>query len=120
MNILSNLWLNLSCNAKVSIESLVVQNSVLLTGNRLGLMQSYYMLGQTTVFLLARIVDHNEKQIKSTKKTIGKIDVLMGTLGSIVLPIDWIGSSQNRASGIESHRHSSLGNRDSLLLHDFV
>ena len=71
MNILSNLWLNLSCNAKVSIESLVVQNSVLLTGNRLGLMQSYYMLGQIAVFLLARIVDHNEKQIKSTKKTIG-------------------------------------------------
>ena len=66
------------------------------------------------------VIGDNEQQIETRKKRVWKSDVLVGILVDVVLSIDRVGCSHDRAASVQRGVNSSLCDCNSLLLHDFV
>jgi hypothetical protein len=73
-----------------------------------------------SIFFLIFFIKNNENKIKTRHQRIRKCNILSRRNISLVLAIDWISSSNNRASSIECGMHSSFSNSNSLLLHDLM
>lgn len=71
------------------------------------------------VFVVLFIKD-DEEQVETRHDWGRDVDVVAERLGTVIPTSDWIGSSQDRGTGIERGVDSCLGDRDGLLFHSFV
>jgi hypothetical protein len=69
---------------------------------------------------LLNAVKHQVHQIESAQQRGRQINVLRHWQVGVVLATDRVGRSKNGRSGVESGDDASLGDRDGLLLHDFM
>lgn len=83
-------------------------------------MQRDYSLGYGHVNCLPAIVSHYKEDIEPRHKRRTQSDILFEIFSLIISSHNRVHCSQNRASSIESSLDTSLGNRDSLLLHGLV
>lgn len=72
------------------------------------------------VIVSVRPVLNQPEKVESGKQSSRKLYVLLQAPPGVVSSIGRIGSSQDRASGIECGENPCLGNGDGLLLHDLM
>ena len=78
------------------------------------------MVGESSVTSFVLLVKHKVNEIESGQQGWRKFNVVDDRHLWIILRVDWIGSSQDCCSSIQRTDDSSLGNRDSLLLHGLM
>lgn len=73
------------------------------------------MSRQSPVTYFIDLVQHEVEQIESGDERWWEINVLGDGPLEVVLGADWVGSGENRGTGIECGDNPSLGDRNSLL-----
>ena len=78
------------------------------------------MLGEHPILVGVGLVQQQEDHVETREQRCRKVDVLVRLQCLIVAAVDRVRCSQDRSPGVERGRDAGFGDRDRLLLHDFV
>lgn len=76
--------------------------------------------GQCVVHFRVCLILNHSQDIETRKDRIGQFNIVVKVAVNSVDSTNWVSSSDDGASGLELSDNTSLGDRDSLLLHGFV
>ena len=100
----------------ISVDTLVVLSALDPTVS----MDRSNVEGESLVVLVISLIEEQEDEVESGEKSGWEIDVLMGSQTWVVSAVEGVSSGQNGGPGIQRGSDTGLGNRDGLLLHNFV
>lgn len=83
-------------------------------------MHVHNVLSDVEVLFIALLINDYKEEIKTTHNRCGDLHIIIKRACSIVSAVYWVSSCQDRGAGVESGMDTSLGDRDSLLLHGLM
>ena len=120
VQVIRNQWLQVLAALNVASQELVIVWCEVQRWMVTGLVNKSHMLGKLRVHVRIRLVQQEEDVIEPRHQGSWQVDVLMHTDLGVVSSVQRVCGSKNGGPGVQTRDDTSLGDRNSLLLHHLV